>query len=108
LSFDLFIGNSLVFCRRFCALHPPPLLGFFFDPNGATIPAFAPLRCRSDPDLRAVVHHTDFFLIGLLDNDDDFPGWVIDDCHDGYLILNNFNLNGCGASLGMRGVYSYD
>jgi hypothetical protein len=108
LSFDLFIDNSLVFRRRFCALHPPPLLGFFFDPDGATIPALTPLQHCSDSDLRAAVHRADFFLTGLPDDDDDFPGWVIDDCHDGYLILNNFNLNGCGASLGMRGFYGYD
>ena len=70
----------------------PPLLGLFFDPEVPSIPAFAPIRRRSDPDLAAVVRGADFFLTGLPDGDYTLPGWTIEGCYDGNVLLQNCSL----------------
>ncbi|ONM08430.1 Granule-bound starch synthase 1 chloroplastic/amyloplastic [Zea mays] len=56
------VRSSCAFRRRFRALHPPPLLDFFFDPDGNENPAFMPIRRGSDRGHAATVRDLDALL----------------------------------------------
>ncbi|XBI83295.1 hypothetical protein VPH35_091816 [Triticum aestivum] len=82
--------TSTDFRRRFMELHPPQILGIFEDSFWQRgTPAFVPFGSRSDPDVTAAVSGADFHLTGLPENSAGDPGWEINTCHGGYLVLHN-------------------
>ncbi|CAL4962999.1 unnamed protein product [Urochloa decumbens] len=91
------VASSPGFRRRFRALHPPPLLGFFTDNSiVAESPAFVPARPHGR-DLAAAVRGGDFSLTSLEsptpeEEEVEAPGWKIltGSCRRGNLILLNW------------------
>jgi hypothetical protein len=81
------VRSSPSFRRRFRALHPPPLLGFFFDYDGSETPTFTPVRRRSDADHASALRGADVFLTRVPHGEDAFPGWRIEACRGGCLLL---------------------
>uniref|UniRef100_A0A0A8Y8F7 Uncharacterized protein n=1 Tax=Arundo donax TaxID=35708 RepID=A0A0A8Y8F7_ARUDO len=89
------VASSPAFRRRFRALHPAPLLGFFFGapgpvrtPNLPAFATFAPAR-PADRDMAAAVRGGDFFLTSLQARPDAEPCWDIIDCCRGYGLFTN-------------------
>ncbi|KAF8666409.1 hypothetical protein HU200_053516 [Digitaria exilis] len=63
------------------------------------MPSFRPVRDSSDPDLAAAVRFADVFLTCVPGGDDASPGWRIDECRGGFLLLTN-------GSTGQMAVYN--
>lgn len=85
------VASSPSFRRRFCALHPAPLLGLFTDPRRNALPVFTTAHHR-DRDVLAAVRGGDFFLTSLQEAEDDVPlRWSIANCRHGYLIVANWD-----------------
>nr|CAB3473493.1 unnamed protein product [Digitaria exilis] len=95
------VASSPAFRRRFRAVHPPPLLGFFVEaphdghsPNVPASPPFVP-TCTRDRDLAAAVRGGDCFLTSLHGGLQGSGGggelscWDIVDCSGGYVLLVN-------------------
>ncbi|KAM0863851.1 hypothetical protein ACQ4PT_044320 [Festuca glaucescens] len=87
-AFRRAVRSSLAFRRGFRALHAPPLLALFLEPNFEVAPSFLCPWRRCDPDLVA----GDFFDIRLSRHGDaNATGWEIQSqapsC-DGYFILH--------------------
>ncbi|KAL6615524.1 hypothetical protein ACP70R_037794 [Stipagrostis hirtigluma subsp. patula] len=84
------VASSPTFRRRFRALHPPPLLGIFFDAatpvRRPAFPSFVP-TLPSDRDQAAAVRGGDFFLTSLHDHPGETTCWLMMDCHRGYVLL---------------------
>ncbi|CAM0877696.1 unnamed protein product [Alopecurus aequalis] len=82
------VRSSPAFRRSFRALHPPPLLALFLEPNFEVVPVFPSPCGLSDPDLVAA----DFFAIRLSRHGDaDATGWEIESrfpSANGFLILD--------------------
>ncbi|KAM0928445.1 hypothetical protein ACQ4PT_002487 [Festuca glaucescens] len=81
------VRSSPAFRRSFRALHAPPLLALFLEPNMEAVPVFPSCSRRSDPGLLAA----DFFGIRLSRHGDPHAtGWEIQSWNpsgDGYLVL---------------------
>ncbi|KAF8696825.1 hypothetical protein HU200_036464 [Digitaria exilis] len=93
------VASSPDFRRRFRALHPPILLGFFFIACESSptrdvpdFPAFVPARTR-DRDQAAAIRGGDFFLTSLLGRLDEPPCWDIMHVSRGYALLMNCHAN---------------
>ncbi|GJN04531.1 hypothetical protein PR202_ga22087 [Eleusine coracana subsp. coracana] len=90
------VASSPAFRRRFRELHPPILLGFFFQvydptlaPSVPAFPLFVPTRPK-DPDLAAIVRDGDFLLTSFIDCSQGPCCWeFMDGCHAGYVLLMN-------------------
>ncbi|PUZ51323.1 hypothetical protein GQ55_6G174800 [Panicum hallii var. hallii] len=91
------VCSSPAFRRRFRALHPPPLLGFFVSANGTEMHSFMPIRRRSDPDHAAAIRGIDVFLTRVPCDDDVFPGWHISECRGGCILLVNWESKQIGS-----------
>uniref|UniRef100_A0ACD5X6J7 Uncharacterized protein n=2 Tax=Avena sativa TaxID=4498 RepID=A0ACD5X6J7_AVESA len=93
-AFRRAVRSSPAFRRSFRALHAPPLLALFLEPNFEVVPVFPCSWRRSDPDLVAA----DFFDIRLSRHGDaDATGWEIhskNPSNDGYFILDKVGAAG--------------
>uniref|UniRef100_M8AUM0 F-box protein AT5G49610-like beta-propeller domain-containing protein n=1 Tax=Aegilops tauschii TaxID=37682 RepID=M8AUM0_AEGTA len=87
------VRSSPAFRRRFRDLHPPQLLGIFLNIHDPALPAFGPIRRRSDVDHAAAIRGADVFLTLLPEDDKDADReWSMEDCRDGYVVLVNWEI----------------